>query len=268
MGHYRVGRLPRTRRWQELINAIGAFSGASKEDISDIANKTLDASSQVLNKLAHDQSIHLCVQFLITLSVSGQSDDVNKSLNQFGIKLAENPSKLQLSKALRLWLEKKHAIEFNPEYVVLTRQATVDTITEWVNQKTHIPQGSLFPQIDLSYEPWRAASDGTGFCELSRTFFSNFTTRYLNYFLSRTASSTIKTISEREGFERGLNKSINDISKHAFETSKLVQSFSAGWFNKYAIGKIPSLSQIEGFVAHSLDKIREELRREKIGGND
>ena len=39
MGHTRLGRLPRTRKWQDVVGLIGA--GA---DTADIAAATLDAS--------------------------------------------------------------------------------------------------------------------------------------------------------------------------------------------------------------------------------
>ena len=94
-------------------------------------------------------------------------------------------------------------------------------------------------------------------------FFSNFTSLYLNYFLSRTASSQLQTITDREQFAAAITSGIDVISKHAFETSKIVQSFSAGWFNNNAIGRLPSQLETEGFLRHSFEKIREELRREK-----
>jgi hypothetical protein len=263
MGHLRTGALPRSRRWSAVVASVEAFSsGSGGQHISDIADKTLDASSQVLRKLPFDQSLQYCFQFLTALAVAGQSKDVRAASLDLGIDLGDDPTKLQLSRALRDWIEKADTRKFNPEYEGLARQATVDTIVAWINSFQNQPQLNLISQSKDSFQPWREASDGRKFCELSRLFFSNFTSLYLKYFLSRTASAQLQTISEREKFESSINAKVDTISQHAFETSKLVQSFSAGWFNKNAIGKLPSLKTIEGFLRHSLDKIREELRRE------
>lgn len=199
----------------------------------------------------------------MALAVAGQSNNVKSAARNIGIDLEGEPSKLQLSRALRVWLDSQDMKNYNPEFESLARKATVDTITGWLNQNLYNAQLSIFSQLENPFKPWREASDGRGFCELSRTFFSNFTSRFLKYFLSRTASSQLKTITDRERFESSIDANVDKISQHAFETSKLVQSFSAGWFNKNAKGEVPTNKKIEGFLRHSFEKIREELRRDR-----
>jgi len=263
MGHLRVGVLPKNKKWSAVVSSIGSFTGAEESIIADIAEKTLDASKKAFRELPHDQAVKSCYQFLVALSVAGQSVDVKSAAQGFGIDISDEPTKLQLSRALRDWLSKNPPQNLNPEFASLARKATLDTIADWLNKHLSKAQASLLPQTEDPYQPWRAASNGRNFCELSRSFFANFTTRYLNYFLSRTASSQFPTISERERFAAAITSSIDSISQHAFETSKIVQSFSAGWFNKHAIGKVPALTEIEGFLRHSFEKIREEFSREK-----
>lgn len=262
MGHLRTGTLPITQKWRSVVTSIGTSADISGRKIADIAEKTLDASSQVLRKLPHDQTVQSCFQFLVTLSVAGQSSDVKSAFQKFGIVIEKEPTKLQLSRALRNWLNRESLQIYNPESASLVRKATVDTIATWINK--HLSQDQkLFPQLEDAFQPWKEASNGRGFCELSRIFFANFTTLYLNYFLSRTASSQIQTITEREHFAKAVTECIDSVSNHAFETSKIVQSFSAGWFNKHAIGKVPPLNEVEGFLRHSFEKIREALSLEK-----
>lgn len=263
MGHFRTGVLPKTKKWQTVVSTIGSAIGISESFILDIAEKTLDASNQALRKLPQDQSVKSCFQFLLALAIAGQSTDVKSAAQEFGIIIGEDPSKLQLSKALHEWLNREEIQACSPEFAGLARKATLDTVVAWINKHLLQSQKSLFPAIKDPFLPWRAASNGRGFCELSRIFFSNLTSLYLNYFLSRTASAQLHTINDREQFAATLTSSIDTISKHAFESSKIIQSFSAGWFNKNAMGKFPSLSEIEGFLRHSVEKIREEFRREK-----
>lgn len=41
-----------------------------------------------------------------------------------------------------------------------------------------------------------------------------------------------------------------------------MQSFAAGWFNKYAVNSAPSYEDTISFLTLSFSKMREELRRE------
>lgn len=263
MGHQRTGDLPKTRKWQEIISAIGKLSQLDPESIQNIAGKTLEASSQGLRKIPKEPAVQHCFQFLIALSIAGRDPDFANSTSKLGIDLARDFTKLNLSRALRIWLSKSNKQDINREFATLARYATTDTIADWINKNTSRVQLNLFVNEDKTFSPWRAASDGRGFCELSRTFFSNFTTRYIHYFLSRTASSSIKNLSIREEFSRSIKLHLDQIAHHAFETSRIIQSFSAGWFNKNTKLGIPSDKKIERFIEFSFAKIREELKRER-----
>jgi hypothetical protein len=94
-------------------------------------------------------------------------------------------------------------------------------------------------------------------------FFAKFTERYLNYFLEREASAVSKTIEQRELLQKQLRDQIDTVSRHAFETAKIAQSFAAGWYNRHAKEKVPPDDEIAGFLAIAFGKLREDLRREK-----
>jgi len=263
MGHLRIGTLPRTRKWREVVDSIGAASGLNSDFITALAEKTLDASSQTLRNLPLDSVVQKCFLFLTALSVAGQAQNVKVAATNLGIEFDGDPTKLQLSRALRTWLEDLDTKTFNPELANLARQATTDTISTWINKNLTNPQLTLFAQSEDPFMPWRKSSNAAGFCELSRIYFSNFTTRYLNYFLSRTASAQFQTLTERENFSKAIQQKVDLIAQHALETSKLVQHFSAGWFTKHANNNLPSEQEVEGFLRHSFEKIREELRMQK-----
>jgi len=264
MGHLRIGSLPRTKKWIAVVAAIGDISGISESSFSELAEKTLDASNRSLRQLPNDLALQKCFQFLIALSVAGKSTDVLNSAKGLGLTIEGNPTKLQLSKSLRNWLSELNPSAYNPEFASLARKATIDTVATWINKHSDTPQLNLFLNSEDPFKAWRSAASGGGFSELSRSFFANFTQRYLNYFLSRTASSQIQTLEERKRFSSAIHNNAELIATHAFETSKLVQSFSAGWYNKHTSEqKIPSLQKIQGYLKHSLEKIREEFRRQK-----
>ena len=94
-------------------------------------------------------------------------------------------------------------------------------------------------------------------------YFGKLTERYLNYFLDRAASSAFPTIKQRDQFQGEIRTHIDDVSKHAFETAKITQSFAAGWFNLHTKEKVPDAKEIEGFLTLAFGKLRDELRREE-----
>jgi hypothetical protein len=98
-------------------------------------------------------------------------------------------------------------------------------------------------------------------------FFGKFVERYLKFFLEREASAQLPSLQEREAFSRRLEEQVHDLSQHAFETTKIAQSFAAGWFNKRLGEKRrPSDGELQSFLAFAFAKLREELRREVSEG--
>jgi len=138
----------------------------------------------------------------------------------------------------------------------------IDTISQW-SQRHQSQQTLIFDANRDSFLTWQKAANGSGFCELSRIFFSNFTGRYLRYFLEREASSRIQSLSDRELFSKQLDSHIQNISKHAFETAKIAQSFAAGWYNLHAKDKIPTDDKLRDFLAFAFKKLNSELLREE-----
>jgi len=97
---------------------------------------------------------------------------------------------------------------------------------------------------------------------VARLFFAKFTERYLNYFLDREASAVLPNASERDRLASQLQQHVDGVSKYAFETSRITQSFAAGWFNLHARQRTPSKDELESFLSVAFGKMREELIRE------
>jgi len=258
MGHERVGLLPKTRRWKDIVYRM-SNSGASSEFVPDVIDKTLEAVRKKYHTLHHEESISRAFKFLVVMAVALRVPDAEQSLSQNGINLPHNPSPLSIARAVHAWMEESAG---SLEFKQIAQRSAIDSITQWLDQNKS-PQQNLFGNIDNSLELLRRTSNGSGFCELSRHFFANFTQGYLNYFLEREASSALPDIQARERFSIQIRERVNDTSLLAFEMSKITQSFAAGWFNSNTKHGIPTNEQIQGFLSHALGKMREELRLER-----
>ena len=256
MGHERVGALPHTKRWRDVVAQMAESSG-SKDDIASIANATIHNVRFQFRKIDSDDGVVAAFQFLVALTKSASSEDPGSTSFSPKIDLERNPSTLGLIGQLRSWVEAQAG---SREYADIAAKASADAISLWSAQQSM--QASLFAGPDDPSEIWQRADNAAGFCEVSRLFLSKFTERYLNYFLEREASASMASISERDRLASQLRDHIDSVSQFAFETSRITQSFAAGWFNNHARDRYPSKDESRGFLNVAFGKMREELRRE------
>ncbi len=257
MGHERVGILPKTKRWQIIVKQIATASNADF-DTATVAASTLRNVRKQFTSLEFDPTTQAAFRFLVALAVSSR----NSNIGDFADLVGGNPERatpLRVATALR---HHTAASEQTPEYAEIAKDAAIDAIAKWYQD--HKPQSlSLFDSFNTPLDTWRKAGDGAGFCELSRLFFSNYVERYLNYFLEREASNVLRTVEDRNALNDKIEAHITFVSQHAFETSKITQSWAAGWFNERTRQGMPTEEDIHNFLSHAFGKLRAELIREE-----
>lgn len=257
MGHERVGSLPKSKRWRTIVGDIAAAADYDG-DVSLIAAATLENLRGRLANIHTDQGFLAAFQFLVALSVEASPEGSSDTAIARAIDFDANPSPLQLSRQLNTWIQQH---QDSAEYAELARKAATDTIAQWTSQQNQ--QLTFLPEPNNALSVWRSASDPGGFCQVSRLYFSHFVSRYLNYFLGREASATLDSTSERTRFASRLSNHVDSISHHAFETTRISQSFAAGWYALHASQGMPSQRETERFLALATAKISNELRREQ-----
>jgi hypothetical protein len=257
MGHERLGILPKTQRWQQVIDQI-AKPSLSDEEVSSVARQTAHNISSRLRNIQTEPGVRIAFKFLVSLSVASRSPKPREALSSHGIEVPVAITPLSVAKAVRAQVAGKGD---SLEYGEIAQNAAIDAIALWYEDNRD-RQMSLFEPSADSFQVWRKTGNGAGFCELARLFFAKFTERYLNYFLEREASARLGNLYERDQFQKKMRDYVDIVSKHAFETAKITQSFAAGWFNKHAAQDIPTDGEIQDFLFVAFGKIREELQRE------
>jgi hypothetical protein len=246
MGHERLGVLPKTKKWRAIVSEIAAQEPGDNT-VATISENTLAALGSRYRDLSNDPAVQSAFNYLVELARSAASPDAQIA----------NRSPLALVSELA---QRLRNIEGSLETRELAQRAAADAIATWhrenVANETDLFQESAPPNR------WDGLGSGAGFCELSRFFFASLTERYLNYFLEREASAVISDFDSREKFRQRLGAHVSELSMHAFESSKITQSYAAGWFNKHALTARPSNKRVEGFLSYAFEKLREEFRRE------
>lgn len=257
MGHERIGYLPKTKKWSAVVADISAYS-KEQNSVQKISNETLKNVRYKFDDIINDSGVKAAFEFLLLLTLIPKKENWKEFLSKKGIKLDDRFSLIQIVSNAKNYVLQS---EDSKEYSAVAFQSLVDSISQWINQTK---QGNLFSSHDLQTELWRDSASGSGFCELSRLFFSKFTERYLRYFIEREAFGKINNLSDLNDFSYKLEKRVDDVSLHAFETAKITQSFAAGWYNKNVKSSLPTQESIKGFISYSFRKLNSELLVEEV----
>ena len=254
MGHERIGALPKSQEWRDLVAQIAATAEAP-ETVVAVATTTLHKVRARFDRIHEDPGFQAAFGFILGLSapsLGNRSADFVPEIN-----LSRDPSPIRLAAEMGSWVD-LHAD--SREYAELGKRAAADVITFWTRRSEK--QGDLFGGERAAVRIWAGARNGGAFSELCRVFFGKFTEHYLKYFLDREASAKLPTVEARERFAASLEQHIDDVARHSFETTHIAQSFAAGWYNKHAQREPPTDKTVLSFLAFAMGKLRQELLRE------
>jgi hypothetical protein len=249
MGHERVGFLPKTQKWRAIVQDIAATERGDL-GVDELAQRTLQALGSRYTTLASDPSVSAAYEFLVEIALAART--APESLH--------GQSPLQLASTLQ---ERLARVSGSLETREIVRRATAETLAEWAreNVTSQVPLFSHPPELSKA-NLWQPLGQASNFSDLSRFYFAKLTERYLRYFLEREASAQFSSLAARERFQSRLSAHVAGVAKHAFESSKITQSFAAGWFTKRTREGVPSKAATRRFLEHAFQKLREEFRRE------
>ena len=97
MGHIRLGKLPRTKKWREVVGLIAA--GA---DVSQVADATLNAAEDAFEyvNINEDEGFNQAAWIMVQLGVASKADDPIQHLKDQGIDLAGQTSMVGIQAAI------------------------------------------------------------------------------------------------------------------------------------------------------------------------
>jgi len=254
MGHVRLGSLPRSRAWKEVVGLITA--GA---DVSQIANATIRAADKAFSFVLDDKGFTEAVWLMTQLAIAAKKDNFQDHLATHGVRLSEETSLPDLTAAISEALDNKRVENGKRgDLGEIAQRALVGAVVEHVRPK--LP--SLFtPDANNLHAALSSLGKKREFGELSRTFFSKLANESMNYFLTKTLGSQLgeglrfPTMNEMNQFDKALET-------HCKEASMIVERFSADWFSKhrYEEGGDISRESSNGFASYALKKMKDELK--------
>jgi len=253
MGDNRLTRLPRTRKWQQVVGLLGSGAGTG-----EIAAVTLAASERGLEEGNQDPGLVHSFWLLTQIPLCARSEDFAESLRLRGIQVAGDPSLVELigayTDAVDAHLRRTGG---RTDLGEMAQLAAAESLSAVVGALV----GGLF---DTRPDNVREELGGLGtkkqFGRLARDFFARLMRRYLSSFLSREIANHVgggerfADVDGHVGFSAALNL-------HCQEAAHIVEDFAGGWFSKTDFEGGITPEKAAGFMYVALRKLRGEMAK-------
>jgi hypothetical protein len=251
MGHIRLGVLPRTRNWEQVIALLESRAGTA-----EVAAATLKASKRGLKEAAQDAALVHSLWLLIQLPLCARKPDYQQELANVGLSVSRPPSLTELIGAFSDAVD-SHVRRYGKRSDLgeMAQMGAAESLAADVGRRSQSLFGTTAEDVQRSLS--RLATEKQ-FSGLARDFFARVTERYLAYFLSRELSAHIgpdrrfHNATERSEFSDAL-------ALHCRQASKIVEAYAGEWFSKKAFETGITKEDVTAFVQVALGKIQAEL---------
>jgi len=254
MGHIRLGTLPQSKKWRDVVNLLNA--GAALEAVTEASAR---ASELDLKRASDDPSFQFVARLLVELPLMARSPDIEVSFEKLGLDTSALTSVSTLLSGISDVID-RHAFDLgqSSDLGELARSALIETLS--IKLRDRLP--SLFaPEPHEIRSALGQFASGQRFAEMAREFFARLTYKSLDYYLSRELANhtggeaRFASDADRILFEKAL-------FLHTFETSRIVEEFAGGWYGK-TVWKEQNLTPqtINQFTQFAFKKMRAELGR-------
>jgi hypothetical protein len=264
MGHTRLGEVPKTHKWSELVDRIsgsGRTGDVASADVivGMIAAQTLEATQRSLKKAASDPGVLYTFYLITQIALAARASNWEKALGAHGIRLSEDSTVFDFT------VEMQSAID---RHVGASRSGSTD-LSEIAQQSAGEAIASLAGPRTISMfgggsddvrNAIRSVSNKKGFGDLGQRFFGRFVARFLNFYLSRVTAASLGSPRLRD---LGDIAQFNDALRvHCDESARIVRDFCGEWFSKTVYREGIDLKNTSRFLAVAFKKLRSELDRQ------
>jgi hypothetical protein len=252
VGHIRLGPLPKTRDWEDVVELLNA-----RAPLREIARSSAYAARRGLSRAESDPGLGE-VFFLLTqlprvariggaLDVGGHSLAPARYANPVDF-VSEFSAAVDATISQRKW---------RSDLSEIAQMSAIETLLESLG-RDH-PQLFAPPEGDVA-RLMASYDTRNRFGDLSRMFFAKFVERYLSYYLSRElavhvgADLRFHTVADHTAFYSALQR-------HCYETARIVEQYAGEWRSKKQFEQSLTRSAAQQFVRHALKKMNAELVR-------
>lgn len=257
MGHVRLGILPKSREWTQVVELLAAGS-----DVSELAAAVAIAAENELFSARSDPVLGNTVWLLTQLPLAARSDRFAAELTALGFSPGSEQSLLAIVAGFSGAVDSQvSGTAARTDLGELACQAASESLTSLVGAQMPGLFGS--DPNDLRIELAKFATRDR-FARLARDFFARLTHKTLDYYLSRVLADhvgpgrSLATLHDQSRFRRAFDL-------HCREASVIVEQFAGGWFSKANYQGSLTRESAQNFSDYALKKVRDELRARRTG---
>ncbi len=284
MGSHEFQGLPKTPPFKNVVGLLGTgagFAGATgvaPGAIDAIADATLDASLDGLERAKGDEGLSYAFYLLTQLTQAARQPDFLATLSRLGL---PSPKANQAGPTSDSTAGEYDLVDLVASYAAtvdrhlrhtqsrtdigeLAQQAAAESLTTLCSPRSQTLFGSSLETVKDSL---RALSTKKGFATLAQDYFARLSRRYLLYHLSRELSNHVghgrrfQSVNEHNEFLRQLDT-------HCRVSSQMLRKFAGDWYSRsnWEGGVTPR--KAKGFTAHAIDKIKFALEQKRTGDGE
>lgn len=254
MGHVRLGRLPATRQWREvveLLNTDGTIAG--------LAHAVERAADHALAKAVDDPAFVEVLWRLLKIPEAVAAPNLVEALSKIGIHVPDEPSLDDVLAGFDAALEvaRRSNMRGVTDLGLIAKAAAISALKSLVDERAPTLWART-PRDDLA--TLATFTSGARFADLAQRFFTNMLERHLNYFLDRETprhigpGRIIRSIADMNYFD-------GELRRHCQETTVIMINYAQVWLgkNRFHLGKDLSRTDVRNFASYAFTKIRAEL---------
>lgn len=254
MGNRRLGVLPWTHKWREVIELL-----AGEGSIPDIARASFEAALNGLKQVPKDLGFTTALTEILKFAEAARSKNFIAALRKAGFEASSDATVLDLVGSLRARID--HAFRDLPDRTDIAELATNSFGESLMRQTMSELPGLFSSSAATEQETLRRQLTGNHFKGLMHEFYSVFTRRYLSYYLSRELSLHVgdpKTRFANIDKHSEFNKAFDTYIRQSVRIS---DEFTPGWFGKTSWEKGLSHQSVKRYAHIAFNKIRSEFSR-------
>jgi hypothetical protein len=260
MGHTRLGALPRSRKWKEVIGLIAAGAGAEQ-----IANAVIRAAEGGLMAVAHHKGLVEAFWSLTQLTQAAREKDFAAALRDRGFDVPDHPSLPAILSAVSAAVDRSMPNNNGrTDLGEMAHHAAVEVTNRIVTDRVASLFGATAQDVQRAFRDFGTEKN---FGELGKRFFGQVMNRVLQFYVSRESANHV---GQGQRFANLAAKAAFDeaMDHHCRQASVIVANFAGEWQSKnnWAKKDIGGLTREDaGRFAHvAMRKVVAELKEGNV----
>ena len=254
MGNVRLGILPQTHRWREVVKLL-----EGEGSLTEIAKASFEAALVSFRHIPNDPGFTEALTEIFKFAESAKTVDFVDRLQVVGFEVGSDASALELLASLRSRIDNSFRRFSNRTDL---QEISVNSFGESLMRQTAAELPSLLAAPPrTAQEVVRRQLTGSRFKGLMHEFYSVFTRRYLAYYLSRELArhvggpgSRFRSIDEHTAFNRAFDTWVR-------QSVRIADEFTPGWFAKTSYQEGITRQNVSRYAHVAFKKISGELQR-------